>query len=85
MIELFDAGDAAAARDVHLRILPVLHGFFRTQGVILTKAALNAAGLPAGPVRLPLVEATETEVAQLRHDCEAAGIDLDNLVGGRTA
>jgi 4-hydroxy-tetrahydrodipicolinate synthase len=85
MIELFDAGDAAAARDVHLRLLPVLHGFFRTQGVILTKAALNAAGLPAGPVRLPLVEATETEVAQLRHDCEDAGIDLDNLVGGRTA
>jgi 4-hydroxy-tetrahydrodipicolinate synthase len=82
MIELFDAGDAAAARDVHLRILPVLHGFFRTQGVILTKAALNVAGLPAGPVRLPLVDATEDEVAQLRRDCAVAGIELDSLVGG---
>ena len=84
-LELFDAGDAAAARDVHLRLLPVLHGFFRTQGVILTKAALTVAGLPAGPVRLPLVDATETEIAQLRTDCEAAGIDLGAVRGGQAA
>jgi 4-hydroxy-tetrahydrodipicolinate synthase len=85
MIALFDAGDAAAARDVHLRLLPVLYGFFRTQGVILTKAALTAAGLPGGPVRLPLVDATETEIAQLHADCEAAGIDLGTVRGGRVA
>lgn len=29
---------------------------FRTQGVITTKAALALQGLPAGPLRLPLVE-----------------------------
>jgi 4-hydroxy-tetrahydrodipicolinate synthase len=81
MIDLFDAGDARAARDLHLRLLPVLTGFFRTQGVILAKAALAAAGLPAGPVRLPLVDATEAEAAQLRRDCNAGGIDLESLRG----
>ncbi|MDQ1631265.1 MAG: 4-hydroxy-tetrahydrodipicolinate synthase [Frankiaceae bacterium] len=82
MIDLFDAGDAAAAREAHLRLLPVLTGFFRTQGVILTKAALTEAGLPAGPVRLPLVDATDAERAQLRRDCAAAGIALESLRGG---
>ena len=35
---------------------PVYTGMFRTQGVITTKAALALRGLPAGPLRLPLVE-----------------------------
>lgn len=82
MIEAFDAGDAATARDLHFRLLPVFTGFFRTQGVILAKAALNLAGLPAGPVRLPLVDADEAQIAQLRQDCDAAGIDLDGLRAG---
>jgi 4-hydroxy-tetrahydrodipicolinate synthase len=85
MIELFDDGDAAGALAAHLRLLPVLTGFFRTQGVILTKAALNVAGLPAGGVRLPLVDATDAEVAQLHRDCEAAGIDLGALRAGTDA
>lgn len=76
MIGLFHAGDVAAARALHLRLLPAFTGFFRTQGVILTKAALNLQGLPAGPVRLPLVEATGEQVEQLKADVAAAGIEL---------
>ncbi len=49
---------------------------FRTQGVITTKAALAFQGLPAGPLRLPLVEATEAEAAQLRSDLAAGGVHL---------
>jgi 4-hydroxy-tetrahydrodipicolinate synthase len=85
MIEAFDGGDAATARDLHLRLLPALTGFFRSQGVILVKAALNAAGLPAGPVRLPLVNASEAEIVQLRSDCTAAGIDLGTVRTGSAA
>jgi len=33
-------------------------------------------GLPAGPVRLPLVDATSAERQQLREDLLAAGINL---------
>ena len=73
MIRAYVAGDVAGSLALHRRLLPVFTGFFRTQGVILTKAALRLAGLPGGPVRLPLVDATEAEVALLREDLAAAG------------
>ena len=76
MIEAYDRGDHLAALALHRRLLPLFTGIFRTQGVILVKAALGALGLPAGPVRPPLVEATEAEVAQLRGDCADAGLEL---------
>ncbi len=53
------AGDVVKAREVNAGLLPVYRGIFRTQGVILTKAALALAGLPGGPVRPPLVDATD--------------------------
>lgn len=76
MIAAYDAGRVQLARDLHRRLLPVFTGFFRTQGVILTKAALRLAGLPGGPVRRPLVDATPEQVVQLRADCAAAGRSL---------
>jgi 4-hydroxy-tetrahydrodipicolinate synthase len=72
MIAAFDAGDVVAARALHQGLLPIFKGIFRTQGVITTKAALTLAGLPSGPVRSPLVDATEEEIAQLRLDLAAA-------------
>ncbi|WP_446213228.1 4-hydroxy-tetrahydrodipicolinate synthase [Micromonospora sp. IBSANI012] len=76
MIEAYDAGDTATALALHRQLLPLLTGIFRTQGVILVKAGLAAKGLPAGPVRPPLVDATADELAQLRADCAAAGLEL---------
>jgi len=76
MIEAFERGDHAEALRLHHQLLPIFYGFFRTQGVILTKAALNRLGLPAGPVRSPLVDATDDEIAQLRADCADAGLNL---------
>jgi 4-hydroxy-tetrahydrodipicolinate synthase len=49
---------------------------FRTQGTILIKAALRELGLPSGPVRPPLVDATPEQVAQLRSDLAAGGMSL---------
>jgi 4-hydroxy-tetrahydrodipicolinate synthase len=76
MIEAFERGDVAAALAGHHALLPAFTGFFRTQGVILAKAALNLQRLPAGPVRPPLVDATAAEIARLREDCAAAGLSL---------
>ncbi|WP_089153924.1 4-hydroxy-tetrahydrodipicolinate synthase [Micromonospora sp. NBS 11-29] len=76
MIGAFEAGDNAGALALHQRLLPIYTGIFRTQGTILVKAGLAAQGLPAGPVRPPLVEATGDELAQLRADCAAAGLSL---------
>ena len=76
LIEAYEAGDTATALRLHRRLLPIFTGIFRTQGVILVKAALTAQGLPAGPVRPPLVDATPDELAQLRVDCADAGLEL---------
>lgn len=76
LIEAYERGDVAQARRLHQALLPLYTGIFRTQGTILVKAGLNARGLPAGPVRPPLVDATEAELAQLRIDCADAGLPL---------
>jgi 4-hydroxy-tetrahydrodipicolinate synthase len=76
MLDAHLAGDVAKAAEMHQRLLPVFTGMFRTQGVITTKAALSLQGLPAGPLRLPLVEATDAEVEQLKKDLTAGGVHL---------
>jgi 4-hydroxy-tetrahydrodipicolinate synthase len=76
LIAAVGAGDLVKARAVNDSLLPVYTGIFRTQGVILVKAALNALGLPAGPVRPPLVDATPEQIAQLRADLADGGVPL---------
>jgi len=76
MIAAYLRGDVAGALALHRQLLPVFTGFFRTQGVILTKAALRLAGLPGGPVRPPLVDATDDQIEQLRRDAADAGTAL---------
>ena len=60
--------------EIHQEVLPVYTGTFRTQGAILTKAALNLLGLPGGYTRLPLVDATSDQIEQLRKDLIAGGV-----------
>lgn len=74
MADAHAAGDIARAREINASLLPVYTGLFRTQGVILTKAALAMQGLPSGPVRLPLVDATDAQKAQLRLDLAAGQV-----------
>lgn len=74
MAEAMAAGDRARAAEINRGLLPVYTGCFRTQGVILTKAALDMQGLPSGPVRLPLVDATPEQREVLRADLAAGGV-----------
>ena len=74
MADAYAAGDIELAREINASLLPVYTGVFRTQGVILTKAALAMQGLPSGPVRLPLVDATDAQKAQLRADLAAGRV-----------
>jgi 4-hydroxy-tetrahydrodipicolinate synthase len=76
MISAYERGDVAGALALHQQLLPLFTGIFRTQGTILVKAGLRALGLPAGPVRSPLVDATEAETNQLLEDAAAAGQHL---------
>ena len=76
MLEAWFAGNAARALEIHQQLLPVFTGTFRTQGAILTKAAMSLMGLPGGTTRLPLVDATPEQVEQLRKDLLAGGVKL---------
>lgn len=77
MIEAYLSGDVDAALRNHRELMPVYTGIMtRTQGVIATKAALALLGLPGGPVRMPLADATPGEVEKLRTDLVAGGVKL---------
>ncbi|MDF4253086.1 MULTISPECIES: 4-hydroxy-tetrahydrodipicolinate synthase [unclassified Streptomyces] len=76
LLEAHLSGDVAKATEIHQKLLPVFTGMFRTQGVITTKAALDRLGLPAGPLRLPLVELSPEELEQLKHDLAHGGVHL---------
>ncbi|HEX8002968.1 MAG TPA: 4-hydroxy-tetrahydrodipicolinate synthase [Mycobacteriales bacterium] len=76
LADAYFAGDVAGARQIHRELVPAYVGFFRTQGVITTKAALGALGLPGGPVRPPLCDLDETQLATLRSDLAEVGISL---------
>jgi 4-hydroxy-tetrahydrodipicolinate synthase len=78
MLDAWFAGNAAKALEIHQQLLPVFTGTFRTQGAILTKAAMSLMGLPGGTTRLPLVDATEAQIEQLRKDLIAGGVTLKN-------
>ena len=77
MLDAWFSGNAARALEIHQKLLPVFTGTFRTQGAILTKAALNEMGLPGGFTRLPLVDATAAQIAQLREDLRQGGVTLN--------
>lgn len=77
MLDSWFAGDTSKALEIHQQLLPIYTGTFRTQGAILTKAALTLMGLPGGKVRLPLVDATTAQISQLREDLRAGGVKVN--------
>jgi 4-hydroxy-tetrahydrodipicolinate synthase len=76
MLDAWFVGDTARALEIHQKLIPVFKGTFKTQGAILTKAAMNLMGLPGGTTRLPLVDATPAQIATLREDLIAGGVQL---------
>jgi len=74
MIEQFAAGETAAAAELHARLLPLFQACFCTTSPIPIKAALELLGLPAGPLRLPLIRADERVTATVRAAMQELGI-----------
>ncbi|MBA3309558.1 MAG: 4-hydroxy-tetrahydrodipicolinate synthase [Nocardioidaceae bacterium] len=84
MVAAIDSGDLEQARKIDRSILPALGAIMtRTQGAIMAKAALELSGrLPNRHVRLPLVEATDAQVAELRRDLVTADLlEIASLQG----
>ena len=75
MIDVFPS-DPQAAREIHLRLLPLFTGLFVDTSPGPLKAALRLVGLPAGPVRLPLVDVDDQVRDIVRDAMIAAGVKL---------
>lgn len=78
MKQIFEAwgdGKIDEARRIFLELQPLLSTIMTlTASPIPVKAAVGMLGLPAGPPRLPLVEATPDEQAAIRSALEVAGL-----------
>lgn len=66
--------DPVKAREVHLRSLPLWRALFAEPSPAPLKGALQRFGLPAGPVRRPLVEASHDTVEAVLRALEPFGI-----------
>ncbi|PWK12652.1 dihydrodipicolinate synthase [Tumebacillus permanentifrigoris] len=66
MINAFLEGRTAEAAEWHKRLTPIFKGLFLATNPTLVKAALEMQGVQVGGVRLPLVAAEETLVAEVR-------------------
>jgi 4-hydroxy-tetrahydrodipicolinate synthase len=74
MVRRFRGGDAEGARRIHEELAPAYELLGVTTGPIQIKAALNLLGQDVGGLRLPLVEASEEERAQIRDCLERLGV-----------
>lgn len=78
MAEAYRAGRVDEALAINQSMVPVTHGVMgRVGGAIMTKAALDLLGRAGGgPMRLPLVPASDAQRAQLKVDLIAGGFSL---------
>ena len=76
MMEAFWSGDHKTARDLHLRLLPVIEALFPANGAspAPVKTALSLQGFDCGGLRLPLVESDADEIESMKRVLETAGL-----------
>ena len=72
----FFSGDRQRAAALNAKMLPIIRACFQstTSSPAPLKAALEMLGLPSGGLRLPLVEANETERGIVRNALSAYGL-----------
>jgi 4-hydroxy-tetrahydrodipicolinate synthase len=74
MVEAFIAGRNGEAAELYARLLPLFQACFVAPNPIPLKAGLKAMGLPAGPVRLPLVDADQKIAGTITEAMRAFGL-----------
>lgn len=79
MLEIYDRyrdGDVAGAELIDAELRPVYDAMAVTVNPIPVKAALEMAGLCSAHMRLPMVEASDSEKQQIRSLLASAGVEL---------
>ncbi|MFA5839790.1 MAG: 4-hydroxy-tetrahydrodipicolinate synthase [Candidatus Margulisiibacteriota bacterium] len=66
MVNAFHAGNVKKAEEIHLRLLPIFKVLFITSNPSPVKYALELTGFPVGKVRLPLVEPSDSQKAEIK-------------------
>ena len=74
MCEVFRAGNIAEAEKINARLSPLFKVLFITTNPTQVKAALNMIGQPVGGLRLPLIEANDSEKEQIRKVLQDLGL-----------
>lgn len=75
MIQAYKDGDIKKAAALHQKYLPFMKGVFCTVSPVPIKTMVNMLGFPAGPLRLPLVEASP----EIREKCQQYLKDIGKL------
>ena len=74
IVEACAAGNWEEAAQLNERLLPLMDGLFKTTNPILVKEALKLVGFPVGGVRLPLIDATPEQSAELEATMREVGV-----------
>jgi 4-hydroxy-tetrahydrodipicolinate synthase len=74
IVDLCARGDFEAAAKANSALLPLMDELFITSNPIMVKEALNLLGFPVGGVRLPLVNATAEQSAELAEVMRQVGV-----------
>ncbi len=74
MVTLIEKGEIAKARAIHQKLSPLFDALFCTSSPIPLKAALRLVGLPGGPLRPPLLDAADAEVAIVEKALKDTGV-----------
>lgn len=74
MVEKFLSGDIAGARELQFQVNPLAAALFCEVNPIPAKTALRLIGIDAGPLRLPLTEMSDANLARLKREMQAFGL-----------
>ena len=74
IVDLCAQGDFDAAAKANEALMPLMEELFITSNPIMVKEALNLLGFPVGGVRLPLVNATAEQSAELAEVMRQVGV-----------
>ncbi|GHV41060.1 4-hydroxy-tetrahydrodipicolinate synthase [Synergistales bacterium] len=74
MVRAAIAGDVARARELHLKLFPLMKNLFMETSPMPVKYAASKIGYCENRLRLPLVEASEKCMAQIDADMKECGV-----------
>lgn len=77
LVSAFNNGNIEKAQAIQLEALPLIHALFSETNPIPVKAAMEILGLPAGPLRLPLVSLAEEKKEQLARLLKVKGSEKE--------